>query len=388
MQIPIVYTWKNLWARRITTALTATGMALVVFVFATMLMLSQGLEQTLVDTGSPGNVMVIRRGSETEVQSSVARAQAAIVETLPEIANNIYGKRLLSKETVVLMVLNKRGSDSPANVTIRGLSPPGLALRPQVQLINGRMFHPGSSEIMVGRKVAEGFSGVGIGEKLRFGLRDWTVVGAFDAGNTGFSSEIWGDADQLMQAFRRQSYSSVIFSLADPLTFDQVKERIENDPRLPLESKRETEFYAEQSELMGNFLSILGLTLSVIFSIGAIIGAMITMHASVASRTREIGTLRALGFNKLSILTAFMLESLMLGLIGGIIGLALASTMQFLTISTMNWQTFAELAFTFTLTDDIVVRSVIFALIMGFVGGFLPSVRAARMNIIDALRSD
>jgi len=388
VQIPIVYTWKNLWARRITTVLTATGMALVVFVFATMLMLSQGLEQTLVDTGSPGNVMVIRRGSETEVQSSIARAQAAIVETLPEIANDIYGKRLLSKETVVLMVLNKRGSDNPGNVTIRGLSASGLALRPQVQLINGRMFRSGSSEIMVGRKVAEGFNGVGIGETLRFGLSDWAVVGIFDAGNTGFSSEIWGDADQLMQAFRRQSYSSVIFTLADPLAFDRVKERIENDPRLPLESKRETEFYAEQSELMGNFLSILGLTLSVIFSIGATIGAMITMHASVASRTREIGTLRALGFNKPSILAAFMLESLLLGLIGGIVGLALASTMQFLTISTMNWQTFAELAFTFTLTGDIVVRSIMFALVMGFVGGFLPSVRAARMNIIDALRAD
>lgn len=388
MSIPVSYTLKNLWARKLTTAFTTSGMALVVFVFATVLMLSEGLEQTLVETGSDDNVMVIRRGAETEIQSAVGREQAAIVETQPEIAYGIDGERLVSKEVVVLIVLSKRGTDKPSNVTIRGLSEKGFRLRPQVRLSEGRMFRPGSAEVIAGTKIAEGFTGAYIGETLRLGLREWTVVGIFDAGNTGFVSEIWGDADQLMQAFRRESYSSVIFKLTDPSDFETVKQKLEDDQRLTVEAKRETVFYAEQSELLANFLNILGLTLSAIFSIGATIGAMITMYAAVASRTREIGTLRALGFRRVSILGAFLLEALLLGLVGGIVGLALASTMQFLTISTMNWQTFAELAFSFTLNGGIVWKSLVFALFMGFVGGFLPAARAARMEIIDALRAD
>jgi ABC-type antimicrobial peptide transport system permease subunit len=331
--------------------------------------------------------MVIRRGAETEVQSSIDREQARIVETLPEIAYSPEAKRLASKELTVLMVLPKRGTGKPSNVTIRGLSGGGLALRPQVRLSAGRLFRPGASEIIAGKKIAEGFTGAGIGEKLRFGQREWTVVGLFDAGNTGFSSEVWGDVEQLLQAFRRTAYSSVIFTLADPTAFDRVKSRITADQRLTLEVKRETVFYAEQSELMANFLNILGLTLSVIFSIGAIIGAMITMYASVASRTTEIGTLRVLGFSRRSILAAFLLEALALGLIGGAAGIVLASGMQWLTVSTMNWQTFAELAFRFTLTPEIIGKALVFALLMGFIGGFLPAARAARMNIVEALRA-
>jgi len=387
LYIPYAYSWKNLWARKLTTVLTAGGLALVVFVFATVLMLSEGLEKTLVDTGSADNVMVIRRGSETEVQSTLERLQAGIIETLPEIATGMNAERSVSKETLVLMTLPKRGSDKPSNVTIRGLSASGLSLRPQVRLVQGRMFRPGSSEIIAGNKIAQGFKGAGIGETLRFGMRAWMVVGVFDAGNTAFGSEIWGDADQLMQAFRRSAYSSVIFKLADPSVFNALKGRLEKDPRLTVEAKRETVFYAEQSEQLASFLRILGLTLSVVFSIGAIIGAVITMYGAVASRTREIGTLRALGFRRVSILGAFILESLFLGLIGGIIGVAMASAMQFLSISTMNWQTFSELAFSFTLTPAIILQSLAFALLMGFLGGVLPAARAARLDIIEALRS-
>lgn len=387
MRLPYAYILKNLWTRKLTTFLTATGMALVVYVFTAVLMLSEGLEETLVATGSDTNVMVIRRGAETEVQSSIDREQARIVETLPEIAYSPEAKRLASKELTVLMVLPKRGTGKPSNVTIRGLSGSGLALRPQVRLSAGRLFRPGASEIIAGKKIAEGFTGAGIGEKLRFGQREWTVVGLFDAGNTGFSSEVWGDVEQLLQAFRRTAYSSVIFTLADPTAFDRVKSRITADQRLTLEVKRETVFYAEQSELMANFLNILGLTLSVIFSIGAIIGAMITMYASVASRTTEIGTLRVLGFSRRSILAAFLLEALALGAIGGAAGIVLASGMQWLTVSTMNWQTFAELAFRFTLTPEIIGKALVFALLMGFIGGFLPAARAARMNIVEALRA-
>jgi putative ABC transport system permease protein len=387
MAIPYAYTLRNLYARRLTTTLTAIGMALVVYVFATGLMLSEGLEKTLIATGSPDNVLVIRRASSTEIQSAIDREQASLIESLPEIASNADGKRVVSKELIVLVVLPRRGATDLSNVTVRGLSENGLQLRPQIRLTQGRMFRPGSSEIITGNKIVQGFTGAGIGDKLRLGMREWTVVGIFDAGDTGFSSEIWGDVDQLMQGFRRNVYSSVIFKLPEVSAFERVKSRIENDQRLTLEAKREAVFYAEQSEVMANFLRILGITLSMIFSIGAIIGAMITMYASVASRTTEIGTLRALGFRRSSILGAFLAESLALGLIGGIAGVVLASCMQFLTISTMNWKTFAELAFTFTLTPAIITKSLVFALLMGLIGGFLPAARAARMNVVDALRA-
>lgn len=387
MKVPYSYIFRNLWARKLTTLLTAAGMALVVFVFATVLMLSEGLEKTLVSTGSPDNVITIRQSAETEIQSTIDREQAAVIASLPSIAYGPTGKRLVSKELVVLVVLHKRESDKPSNVTVRGISDASLALRPRVRLTQGRMFRPGSHEIIVGNKIAQGFAHAGIGGRIRLGLSEWTVVGIFDAGNTAFSSEIWGDVDQLMQSFRRNSYSSVIFKLSDLDAFKQVKDQLENDQRLTVDAKRETAFYAEQSEFMSRFLEILGLTLSIIFSIGAVIGAMITMYASVASRTAEIGTLRAIGFPKRSILQAFLLEALALSLVGGMVGLGMASFMQLFTISTMNWQTFAELAFTFTLNKVIVWQSVLFSLSMGLVGGFLPAVRAARMNIVDALRA-
>ncbi|ADE14362.1 protein of unknown function DUF214 [Nitrosococcus halophilus Nc 4] len=387
MNLPYSYILRNLWTRKLTTLLTAIGMALVVFVFATVLMLSEGLEKTLVATGSPDNVIVIRRSAETEVQSVIDREQAAIIVSLSNPAYGPAGKPLVSKELMVLMVLTKKDSGKPANVTVRGISDTGLVLRPQVRLTQGRMFHPGAREIIVGNKISQGFTGIGIGEKLNLGLGEWTVTGIFDAGKTGFGSEIWGDVDQLMQAFRRNAYSSILFKLVDPTNFEQTQFRIENDQRLTVEAKRESQFYAEQSEMMSRFLEILGLSLSAIFSIGAVIGAMITMYASVANRTAEIGTLRAIGFPQQSILQAFLLESLALSFMGGIVGLAIASLTQLLTISTMNWQTFSELAFTFTLTKEIAWQSVLFSLLMGLVGGFLPAIRAARMNIVDALRT-
>jgi putative ABC transport system permease protein len=385
VKIPLLYSLRNLWARRLTTFLTASGMALVVFVFAAILMLSEGLRKTLVETGSYDNVVVIRKASVSEVQSGVNRLQASIVETQPEIALGSEGQRLLAKELVVLITLPRRGSDKPANVVIRGIGGSSLALRPQVKLIEGRMPRQGSSEIIAGQSIAKRFKGGGVGETLRFAMRDWTVVGVFDAGNTGFSSEIWGDADQLMQAFRRPVYSSVIFKLRDSSEFETVKSRLEHDPRLTLDALRETEYYEKQSEMMAKFLRILGISLTLIFSIGAIIGAMITMYAAVANRTSEIGTMRALGFQRVSILTSFLMESLFLALIGGCVGLFFASFLQLFTVSTMNWQTFSELAFSFSLTFKIIYLALLFALVMGFVGGLLPAFRAARMNIVDAL---
>ena len=385
MKIPLLYSLRNLWTRRLTTVLTASGMALVVFVFAAILMLAEGLRKTLIKTGSYDNVVVIRKAAVSEVQSGVDRMQASIVETQPEVALGSEGQRLLSKELVVLITLPRRGSDKPANVVIRGIGGSSLKLRPQIKLIEGRMPRPGSSEIIAGQSIAKRFKGGGVGETLRFAMRDWTVVGVFDAGNTGFSSEIWGDVDQLMQAFRRPVYSSVIFKLRDSSEFEAVKLRLEHDPRLTLDALRETKYYEKQSEMMAKFLRILGISLTLIFSIGAIIGAMITMYAAVANRTNEIGTMRALGFQRVSILTSFLMESLFLAFIGGCIGLFFASFLQLFTVSTMNWQTFSELAFSFSLTLEIISIALLFALVMGFIGGVLPAFRAARMNIVDAL---
>jgi len=387
MAVPVSYVARNLFARKLTTLLTAGGMALVVYVFATVLMLAAGLRETLVATGLDDNVVVIRRASQTEVQSGIDRSQAAIVETVPEIATGEGGQKLVSKETVVLINLPKRDSGKASNVVIRGVTPNGLLLRPQVKLVEGRMPHPGTAEIITGRSIANGFIGAGIGETMRFATRDWTVVGIFEAGRTGFDSEIWGDAEQMMQSFRRVAYSSMLFRLADSDAFERVKETIESDPRLTLEAKRERQFYTDQSEALSKFIRYLGTSISAIFSVGAIIGAMITMYASVASRTSEIGTLRALGFSRGAILIAFLGESLLLGIVGGVIGLTAAAFMQAITISTTNFQTFAELAFSFTLTPSIIAASLLFAVVMGFLGGFLPAARAARMKIVDALRA-
>jgi len=387
MAIPVSYSFRNLWTRRLTTILTAGGMALVVFVFASVLMLAEGLRKTLIETGSFDNVVVIRKGSQSEMQSGIPRAHASIIETDPGIAIGTEGKPYLAKELVVIINLPKRGSDKPSNITIRGIGEFSLALRPQVKLVDGRMPRPGSAEVIAGESVAKRFRGAGIHEKIRFAMQDWTVVGIFDAGRTGYSSEIWGDVDQLMQAFRRPAYSSVLFKLRDSSEFPRVRERIENDPRLTVEAKRETKYYADQSEMMAKFLRILGISLTVIFSLGAMIGAMITMYAAVANRTAEIGTLRALGFRRRNILISFLVESMLLGLSGGLIGLLFASFMQFITISTVNWQTFSELAFSFTLTPEITISSLAFSMIMGFIGGVLPALRASRMNIVDALRT-
>lgn len=386
MKVPIAYSFRSLWTRRLTTFLTASGMALVVFVFAAILMLAEGLQKTLVQTGSPDNVVVLRKGSTSEVDSGIERDKASVVETLRQIAPDEEAGPLAAKEVVILITLpKKRGGTS--NVTIRGIGKDSLRLRPQVKLIQGRMPRFGVTEMVVGTSLAKRFRGLDVGSVMCCGLRDWRIVGIMDAGNTAFGSEIWADADQVMQAFRRPVYSSLIFKLKEDASFEEVKGLIENDPRLSLQAKRETRFYLDQSEMMAKFLRILGISLTVIFSLGAVIGAMITMYAAVANRTSEIGTLRALGFQQRAILTSFLLESLFLGLIGGCTGLFFASFMQLITISTVNFQTFSELAFRFAITPGIIMESLGFSLIMGLAGGVLPAARASRMNIVESLRT-
>lgn len=387
MKIPLAYVARNLWTRRLTTTLTAGGLALVVYVFATVLMLDAGLKRTLAMTGEYDNVAIIRQGSETEIQSAISRLQANVIEAHPAIAVGPDGKRMAVKETVVLISLLRRGDARPSNVVIRGSTPAGFALRPQAKIVQGRMFEPGRSEIIVGASIAARFDAASLGGRISFAQRDWTVVGIFDAGGSGFDSEVWGDVDQLLQSFRRTAYSSMLVRLNDTAAFDRFAQDIAADPRLSNEPKREQLFYSDQSKALSNFINVLGMTLSVIFSIGAMIGAMITMYASVSNRTAEIGTLRALGFRRRAVLAAFLLESVLLGAVGGAGGVALAALMQHVSFSTMNFQTFADLSFRFVMTPGVVAQAMVFALVMGLLGGFLPAVRAARLKVVDALRA-
>ena len=390
--VPLSYVVRNLWVRRVTTLLTAVGMALVVYVFATVLMMSEGIRATLVATGQADNVIVLRKGAGSEINSGIPREQAAAVTTLPGLARGRAGGGddavLASREVVVLNNLPKRSTGQPSNVTMRGTGATGLALRPQVRVTEGRLFRPGSNEVIVGRAVARGFAGADLGGTLRFGGRDWTVVGVFDAGRSAFDSEIWLDAEQLMAAFRRQSFSTVLLRLAPGTDPGTLLAAFDAELRLKqLDAKSEDVFYAEQSKALASFIRVLGLSLATIFSIGAIVGAMITMFGSVASRTAEIGTLRALGFRRRAILVAFLGEALALALVGGVLGLAAATFMQAVDVSTTNFATFAELAFTFTLTPAIATQSLVFALAMGVLGGFVPALRAARTRIVDSLRA-
>lgn len=381
------YAFRNLKARRLTSLLTIAGMALVTFVFAAVLMMAEGLQHTLGITGARSNVVLLRRGAETEVQSAVSSEEINHVAVLPGLATDATGQPLLSREVLVLVNLPRKRSGELANVVVRGTSNNGLALRRTVGICEGRLFRPGTSEVVVGSAVARGHAGMQIGSQLHFGQRDWRVVGVFNGGNSGFDSEIWGDGQQMLQAFHRQSYSSVVAHLQDAASFERLRHALSEDPRLQLSLQRESEFYAAQSRQLANFIGILGKTITVVFSVGAVLGAMITMYASVANRTREIGTLRALGFTRKAIVASFLQEAVVLGTCAGLMGLFAAAWLQLLEISTTNIQTFSEVVFRMQLTPAIAFDVLFFAIAMGILGGVLPAMRAAKLEIVEALRT-
>jgi ABC-type lipoprotein release transport system permease subunit len=385
--IPFYYSFRNLWTRRLTTLFTAGGMAMVVFVFSTVLMLANGLEKTMVSTGSDQNAIVLRKGSASEAQSMIDREQANIIKSQPEIAGDTAGRPLAAGEALVLINLPKRGTHKPSNIALRGVNPESLSMRPEVKLTAGRLWQPGSSEIIAGISMAKRFEGVGLGETIRFGMREWKVVGLFDSGGAAYESEIWVDAEQLIQAFRRPVFSSVLLQFKNPGDFNSLKNRLESDPRLTVTVEREKRYYARQSEVLAMFIRVLGIFVTLVFSLGAVIGAMITMYGAVSNRTAEIGTLRAMGFQRRYILGAFLMESLFLSLIGGAGGVFLASFLGFTSVSTTNFATFSEIAFRFALSPSIIFYSLLFSLMMGFTGGVLPALQAARKNIVQALRS-
>jgi len=298
------------------------------------------------------------------------------------------GQQIISGEPVVIINLEKLDGGM-SNITVRGVSRPIKELRPQVKLLEGRWFNWGTRELIVGTSINNRFAGAQIGDKVRFAGDDWSIVGTFEADDSGFESELWGDALQLLDAFNREnSVSTLTLKLDSKENFDAFMRAFAADRRLQqFEAKIEQKFFEEQSEFLAVFIRILGIFITVIFSLGATIGAMITMYAAVANRTKEIGTLRALGFKRRSIMVAFLFESLLVSILGGVIGLALASFLQFFSISTLNFTSFSELEFSFAITPDIIISSLIFAVVMGILGGFLPSMRAARLKIIDSLRA-
>jgi putative ABC transport system permease protein len=388
MQIPLKYILRSSSSRRLTTIFTILGIALVVFVFTAVLMMANGVQQTLKSTGSDDNVTVVRKAAASEIMSIIDREAAGIVTNMPQVARSAEGRPISSKEVVVIINLEKIGSDGISNVTVRGVEEAALQLRPQVRIVEGRMFKWGAREIIAGAGITNRFAGAQIGQQIKFGGDLWTVVGIFDSGGSGFDSEAWGDLNQIADAFRRSSFSTVTFRLKNPDDLSDLVTAFDGDNRLQyFVPKREKKFFEEQSEMMATFIRILGLFITIIFSTGATIGAMITMYGAVANRTVEIGTLRALGFYRRSILIAFLGESFVLSLSGGLLGLTLASVLQFFTISTLNFGSFSELAFSFALSPSIIATSLGFSLVMGLIGGFLPAVRAARLDIIQALRA-
>ncbi len=388
MQIPFKYVLRSSSSRRLTTVITMFGIALVVFVFTAVLMMANGIQETLRSTGSDDNIVVARKAAMSEIMSIIDREAAGIITNMSQVARAADGRPLSSKEVVVIINLAKLGAAGISNVTVRGVEETALQLRPQVRIVEGRMFKWGAREIIAGAGITKRFAGAQIGQRIKFGGDLWNVVGIFDTGGTGFDSEIWGDLNQVADAFKRQSLSTVTFRIKNPDDLNDLVNAYESDNRLQyFIPKREKKFFEEQSEMMAQFIRILGLFITVIFSTGATIGAMITMYGAVANRTVEIGTMRALGFYRRSILLAFLAEALVLSFAGGALGLGLASLLQFFTISTLNFGSFSELAFSFALSPSIIAASLGFSLLMGLIGGFLPAVRAARLDIIQALRA-
>jgi ABC-type lipoprotein release transport system permease subunit len=384
-RIPIVYNLRNLSQRRVSTLLTALGIAMVAWVFIFTLALAGGFEAALRTTGSPQNAIVVRSGSTAELTSIITRDASAALQSQPEIAKATDGQPLATAELVVVWNLMRKNGTT-TNVVVRGVGPKSTALRPKIHMVAGRMFRPGLDEIVVGKMVSERFRNTSLGDKIKLSGREWTVVGVFDAGGTSYDSEIWGDVELFMPVFDRPVYQSVIMRLDDPSHFNALKKRLEADPRMSVAVHHEDAFYAAQSGVLAQLLRTLGIFVTLIMALGAIFGALNTMYASVGARTKEIGTLRAIGFSRGAVLLSILLESTLLALLGGLIGCLLALPVQGFTTGTMTFSTFSELAFKFVVTPGMLLAGLIFSAAMGLVGGFFPARKAASMPVVEALR--
>ena len=388
MAIPISYNLRNVTQRPLSTLATTLGIALVVAILVGAFALASGFQAALVETGSAENLIVLRTGADSEISSGISREAANILRALPDVKIGADGRRLASAEMVVLINQPRLGQGGSSNVTVRGIDAEGLRLRSQVRVVEGRMFTPGSDEVIVARRMARRFADCGIGDRLRFGQRDFTVVGHFTAGGSGFDSEVWGDNAVLMPALNRtNAFQSVTLRMRDTTRFAALKKELETDPRLGVQVRTERGWYSEQSQQMAMVIRIGGIFITLIMAVGAIFGAMNTMFAAVRQRSREIAVLLTLGFTPFSITLSFLIESVLLALIGGAAGCLIALPINGITTSTTNWSSFSEVAFAFRVTPLGMVVGLAFAALLGVVGGFLPALRAGRQSLAMSLRA-
>lgn len=385
MKIPLIYNIRSVLHRPATSLATALGIAFVVLTFVGMLALANGFRSAMISTGRTDNVMLLRQGADSEISSGIGRDQAAIVRALPEVAKLPDGRPIASADLFVV-VSKPRLDGGETHMPVRGVSAEVFELRDEVRIVEGRAFEPGHAEVIVGRGLVGRMRDVEIGATLRFGQQDFTVVGHFEAEGSAFESEVWGDAETMMAAFRGPVYQSVTVRLADPAAFDQLVERIEADPRLQLQAKRESDFFAEQAQFLGGVLEFIAFFVTLVMAIGAVFGAINTMDAMVASRAREISVLQTLGFQRRSVMASFLVEAVVIALAGGAIGCLLALPINGIQTSTMNWQSFGELTFAFRISPEILLQGMIFAGVMGLVGGFLPARRAAKQGLAAGMR--
>jgi putative ABC transport system permease protein len=385
MAIPFSYNFRNLRLRLATTIMTALGIALTVAVAVFILSLITGLNRAFVQSGDPLNVLAIRKGSQTEMQSGVDRASFGTIKFLPGIAKSKAGEPMVSGEFVVIVTLPRRNGTGDANITVRGMSQVGLELRPNVHLVEGRWFNPGQREIVVSQSIDKRFSNAGLGQELFFGKGKWKIVGMFDAGETSAGSEIWADADVMGEDFNRTAaFSSVLVHAVDPAAAEGLRKSMSEDQRLKLDGLSEPAYYAAQTS-SGRGIQVIGFVITFVMAVGSCFAAMNTMYAAVAYRGREIATLRILGFSRPSIITSFVIESVLLSLLGAALGLLLTLPLNGMTTSMGNLA-FSETVFSVRLTGTVALIAVLFAIVMGLFGGIAPAWHAARREILAALR--
>ena len=387
MAIPLRYNLRSLVVRWRSTLATAMGIALVVAVFVMVMSLARGLAATYISTGDPRNLLVLRKGSTAESSSQITRDEVRQIRYLTGIARNTAGEPLASPEIQVLVQMARRSQAGTAHVLLRGLGPVGVELRPHVQIRAGRMFQPGLNECIVSQRIAQRFVGCQIGDRFAGGKAQWTVVGIFDAAKSAYESEIWVDADEARAAFNRSFYGSILLRpVADSAAVNTLTNRMESNRDLSVRVLPETEYYREQTNT-GAPIQFLGKFLAIVMSIGAVFSAMNTMYAAVGARSREIGTLRVLGYKRRDIYLSFLVESIGLALVGGALGCLLALPLNGLATGTLSWNSFTEVAFEFRITGELLAKGMLFAVVMGGLGGLLPARLAARKPVLDALRS-
>lgn len=386
MALPLKYNLRNLVVRKGSTLATAFTIGLTVAVFLMVMALARGIDLTLSSSGEPLNLIVLREGSTAELNSSLTRENFNDLMYLDGVERE-GDKPLATAEIITLIYKARKGMSQGSNVTVRGVGPMSFKLRSGFKTVAGREFQPGLTEAVVSKRIAERFQGLDVGDKFRIQTTDYTVVGLFDSAGKAFESEIWVDVNSLSSTTKRESFSSALLRANDQNALTALAKRITDDPKLHLKALSERTFYEDQQGTASGALKGLAVFISFIMAVGAGFAGMNTMYAAVARRTKEIGTLRVLGFSRWSILVAFLLESIAVALIGAAIGIALTLPLNFVSTGTSNWVTFSEIAFNFRVTPDLMVSALIFGAVIGFVGSLLPSIRASRFRIVDALRA-